>query len=70
MFRVKSMLDRFDRWNVYLTDAGKDYDGDLIGLYARTGSSLGCADSVHKLEVIAGKKIGPKKPDSKPVVRK
>jgi len=64
------MLDRIDRWNVYLSDADKYNDEDLIELHTRTGRPLGCADFVRNLEVITGEKRIPKRPGRKPAVRK
>ncbi len=60
LVRVKPMLDRIDRWNAYLSDVDKGNDKDLIELHTRTGRPLGCADFVHKLEVITGENWPPK----------
>lgn len=70
LVRVKPMLDRIGRWCDYLSGAAKCDDEDLIDLHTRTGRPLGCADFVHKLEVITGKELAPKRAGRKPAIRK
>jgi len=68
--QVKPMLDRIDRWNAYLSDADKSNDEDLIARHTRTGRPLGSANFVRTLEITTGEKLAPKRPGSKPVIRK
>ena len=65
LVRVRSMLDRVDRWNAYLSDAIKLDKEELIELHARIGRPLGNPDFIPKLEFITGEQLAPKRPGRK-----
>ncbi len=65
LVRVRSMLDRVDRWNAYFSDAIKLDKEELIELHARTGRPLGNPDFIRKLEFITGEQLAPKRPGRK-----
>ena len=70
LVRVRPMLDRVDRWNAYLSDAVKLDKEELIERHARTGRPFGNPGFIHKLEIITGEELAPKRPGSKSTASK
>lgn len=64
---VKPMLDRIDNWRSYLSYENSKSDDEALKLHTRTGRPLGDDGFVHKLEVLTGVELAPKKPGRKPV---
>ena len=64
---VKPMLDRIDNWRSYLSDENSKSDEELLKLHSRTGRPLGDDSFVHKLEVLTGAVLAPKKAGREPV---
>jgi putative transposase len=64
------MLDRFDRWNAYLSDTVKLDKEALIERHTRTGRPLGNPDFIRKLKIVTGEELAPKRPGRKSTASK